>query len=239
VSSGRGLVIPRRLHLTAVVVAAAAIYGAANAASAAAATVANWQMNEPRGATTMHDSSGSNLSGAIGSAVVTGVVANGATGYRWTSEGRDGYRPERLVTVQSARLNPGTSSFAVTIRMSTGAGHQNIVQKGQAGTSGGMFKIDMVRGFVICLYKGSEGRAAIQSAQQVWDNRWHIVRCERRPTGVTLTVDGGTSRTNRGATGNIANSSPLSIGGKWRCDPPTVQCDYYVGRLDWVVVERL
>jgi Laminin G domain len=185
----------------------------------------------------MQDSGPSNLDGTIGSAVVTGVVTNGATGYRWTAKNRDGLRPERLVVVQSSRTNPDTASFAVTIRMYTGAGHQNIIQKGQARTSGGMWKIDMVEGRVICLFKGSEGRAAVRSAQTVWDNRWHVVRCERRPTSVKVTVD-GISRTNSGPTGTIANSWEMAIGGKSRCDPPTVQCDYYVGRLDYVRIEK-
>jgi hypothetical protein len=71
----------------------------AGVASAFGATIADWEMNEPSGARTMHDSSGSGLSGAIGSAVLTGVVTNGATGYRWLGTNKDGYHPERLVTV--------------------------------------------------------------------------------------------------------------------------------------------
>lgn len=187
----------------------------------------------------MHDSSDSNIDGKIGSAVVTGVVTDGATGYRWKGQNRDGYRPERLVTVQSSRLDPGTNDFAVIVRLMTGAGDQNIVQKGQARTSGGMFKIDMVKGHVICMYRGSEGRSAVRSPQTVWDHVWHRIRCERRGTRVLLTIDGGTPRVNSGATGRIANSWPLSIGGKWRCNGARVQCDYFVGRLDRVVVKKL
>ena len=186
----------------------------------------------------MQDSSGSGLSGSIGSAVQTGVTVGGAKGYRWPAQGKDGKRPERLVTVVSSLLNPGTASFAVTIRMRTGAGDQNIIQKGQSTTSGGMFKIDMVRGHVICMFKGSQGRAAVRSAQAVWDGAWHTVRCQRSSTGVSIRVDGGAARTTAGATGSIANSLALAIGGKLRCNPPTVQCDYYVGLLDRVVVEK-
>ena len=213
-------------------------FALSNPAAAAAATVADWRMNERSGAATMNDSGPSNLDGSIGSAVLTGVVTNGATGYRWTAQNKDGYRPERLVIVRSSLLNPGTASYAVTLRMYTGAGDQNIIQKGQAHTRGGMWKIDMVQGHVICMYKGSQGQGAVRSAQTLWDNTWHVVRCERRPTGVTLRVDNGTPRTNAGATGTIANSWELAIGGKSRCDPPAVQCDYYVGRLDYVRVER-
>jgi hypothetical protein len=208
------------------------------AASAYGAVVAQWEMNEPPGSTTMLDSSGSGVSGAIGSAVLTGVASLGETAYRWHWQNKDGLRPERLVTVDSPRLNPGTDDFAVTLRISTGSGDQNILQKGQTHTTGGMFKIDMVEGYVICMYKGSLGRSSIKSSQQIWDNNWHTIRCERKPDRVVLTIDGGVPRVNKGATGNIANNWALSIGGKWRCNPPTVQCDYYVGVMDKVFVER-
>jgi hypothetical protein len=204
----------------------------------AATTIADWEMNESSGARTMHDSGPLHLSGTIGSAVQTGVRAGGATAYRWSVHNKDGKHPERLVKVSSSRLNPGTGAFAVTIRLRTGAGDQNIVQKGQATTSGGMWKIDMVKGHVKCTFKGSQGRRGVSSRQTIWDSVWHTVRCERRSAGVSIKVDGGTSRTTAGATGRIANSSPLAIGGKSSCNPPSVQCDYYVGLLDRVVIRR-
>jgi Bacterial Ig domain/Laminin G domain len=196
-------------------------------------------MNEPPGSTTMTDSSGSNLSGAIGSAVLTGVVTDGATGYRWLGTDKAGVHPERLVIVNSPLLNPGTDDFAVTLRVYTGAGDQNILQKGQANTVGGMFKIDMLTGQVICMYEGSAGRAAVRSTQTIWDNAWHTIRCERRSTGVTLTIDGGPPKTTRKPTGNIANNWEFSLGGKSRCNGANIQCDYFVGRIDSIVVERL
>jgi hypothetical protein len=204
----------------------------------AATTVADWEMNEPAGASTMHDSGPSRLSGTIGSAVQTGVHVGGATAYRWSVKNKDGKHPERLVKVSSSLLNPGTGGFVVTIRLRTGAGDQNIIQKGQATTTGGMWKIDMVKGHVKCTFKGSQGRAGVSSRQTIWDSVWHTVRCERRSTGVSITVDGGSSRTTSGTTGKIANRSPLAIGGKSSCNPPSVQCDYYVGLLDRVVIKR-
>jgi hypothetical protein len=204
-----------------------------------ATTVADWEMNEAVGARTMRDSSSSNLSGTIGSAVQTGVVVSGAKGYRWSGRNKTGYHPERLVTVKSSLLNPGTGALAVTVRLYTGAGDQNILQKGQSRTAGGMFKIDMLKGIVYCTFKGSSGRAAVGSSQTVWNHVWHTIRCERRATGVTITVDGGTPRRVAKATGKIANNQPLAIGGKAVCNGTTIQCDYYVGLLDRVVVRRL
>jgi hypothetical protein len=214
------------------------VAGSWGAAAAFGATVADWEMNESSGATTMRDSSANDLSGSIGSAVVTGVVTNGATGYRWLGTNKDGYHPERLVKVSSSLLNPGTSDFVVTIRVFTGAGDQNITQKGQATTTGGYWKIDMVQGRVICLFKGSEGRSAIKSTQTIWDNAWHTVRCERNGTRVSLTIDSGTTRSNVSATGNIANSKVLAIGGKAACNGGSIQCDYFIGRLDYVRIEK-
>ena len=234
-SEGTSFAFCRSGLLIAVLLVASTSLGVA---SASGATIAAWKMNERPGARTMHDSSGSDIDGRIGSAVVTGVVTDGATGYRWRGQNKDGYHPERLVTVQSSRLNPGSGDFAVIVRLMTGAGDQNIVQKGQARTAGGMFKIDMVEGHVICMYRGSQGRSAVRSRQTVWDRVWHTIRCERRGTRVLLTVDGGTPRMNSGATGRITNSSALSIGGKWRCNGANIQCDYFVGRLDRVVVKR-
>ena len=225
----------RRFVLTGVVVACA-VTSAGRAL--AARTIADWEMNEAAGATRMHDRGPNNLSGRIGSAVRTGVSAGGAKAYRWSSRNMAGKHPERLVKVSSSLLNPGKAAFVVTIRLRTGAGDQNIVQKGQATTSGGMWKIDMTNGHVHCTFKGSRGRVGVGSRKRVWDSVWHTVRCVRRSTGVSIRVDGGTPRRTAGATGRIANSSRLSIGGKASCDPPRVECDYYIGLLDRVVVRR-
>ena len=35
----------------------------------------------------------------------------------------------------------------------------------------------------------------------------------------------------------IANSWPLSIGGKTVCDQRSVGCDYYAGELGWVRID--
>jgi len=65
-------------HVLGKSLAAAVILTLAVAAPASAATLADWEMNEPSGATTMIDSSG-HVNGTIGSAVKTGVSVMGAT----------------------------------------------------------------------------------------------------------------------------------------------------------------
>jgi Ca2+-binding RTX toxin-like protein len=197
-------------------------------------------MNEPPGATTMHDSSGSGLNGTIGSAVLTGIVTDGATGYQWPSGNRSGVHTERLITVDSSRLNPGIANFTFIMRFKTSSfGDQNIVQKGQAKTGGGQWKIAIKKGKIVCNFLGVVHRSAVWSNEIIADNKWHTVRCDRRTTGVTQTIDGGTPKTNRNWTGSISNTWPVSIGGKPKCDGGvTVGCDYYVGFIDRVVLIR-
>jgi hypothetical protein len=220
--------------------AAFTLAASAGAASASGAVIADWEMNESPGATTMQDSRGSGLSGAIGSAVVTGVVTDDSTGYRWPSENRWGSaHPERLVKVDSSLLNPGTADFSVVMRLYTASfGDQNIVQKGQATTNGGQWKIAIKKGKIVCNFLGVVHRSAVWSREIIADSKWHTVRCDRRTTGVTITVDGGAPKTNANWTGSISNTWPVSIGGKPKCDAVTVQCDYYVGRLDYVRIEK-
>jgi hypothetical protein len=212
----------------------------AGATPALGATIARWEMNEPSGATTMHDSSPANLSGAIGSAVETGVVTDGATGYQWLSANRSGVHTERLVKVDSSRLNPGIANFTFIMRFKTSSfGDQNIVQKGQAKTNGGQWKIAIKKGKIVCNFLGVVHRSAVWSNEIIADNTWHTVRCDRRTTGVTITIDNNPPKTNHNWTGSISNTWPVSIGGKPKCDGGvTVGCDYYVGFVDRVVIER-
>lgn len=223
---------------TAMVAAAAVVVTATAASAIASTTVAAWQLNEPSGASTMIDSSGFRLHGDIGDEVVTNTWFNGSRGYHFTGLNTSYRNPERLVTVPDhPLLDPGSGDYAVTIRLRTGAGGGNIVQKGQSGTAGGFFKIDMSKGIVYCVFRGSAGQRAIGSGTPVNDKQWHTIRCERRADGVYITVDGKVTRSTKGRTGTISNSYPLSIGGKTSCNQRTVGCDYFIGILDSVRVE--
>jgi hypothetical protein len=234
---GRSFALRRWGPVIAVLLVGSAAVGVG---SAAGAKIAEWEMNEGPDATRMHDSSGSNIDGKIGSVVVTDVVADGRTGYRWPAGNLDEVNRERLVSVESSRLNPGRGDFAVFARFSTTFhGHQHILQKGNSGTVGGLWKLPIKQGKVGCFFLGSRDRAAVFSRETVWDGAWHTVRCERRRTGVTIIVDGGQPKTNAKWTGKIANTWPTSIGGKWFCRLPEVHCDYYVGLIDRIVVKRL
>jgi hypothetical protein len=227
-----------RALLAAVLLVVSASAGA-EAALGAWTKVAAWHMNEGPDATRMRDSTGHGHRGTIGADVETGVPVSGANrAYSWPDGNLAVENPNRLVTVGSRGLNPLRDGFAVTLRLKTTALDQNIIQKGQAAPAATMWKIEMVNGRVFCLFKGAAGRRAIGSRGTVSDGNWHTVQCIRRFRGVTIIVDGGTPRTERGRTGRIANTYPVAIGGKSICNPPNVQCQYYVGLLDRVIVRR-
>jgi hypothetical protein len=220
--------------------------GAASPAGAAATTVlADWQMDEPPGAQTMVDSSGNGIDGAIGSAVLTGVVFDGATGYRWpfTRPNEPPAKPERLVQVPDGRLNPGSGDFAVTVRFRLTNSFGNIIQKGQSGARGGYFKWEIPNGRLMCLFKGvgAGGGFLVRSVNsgtiRLNDGAWHTVRCERTSSGVTMTIDETTTLTTSGWSGNISNNVPLTIGGKLNCDQNRITCDYFTGNIDFVRIE--
>ncbi|WP_432967477.1 laminin G domain-containing protein [Dactylosporangium sp. CA-233914] len=223
----------------ATLVATAAGAGAAVEAPAGH-TVARYEMNEPAGARTMLDSSGHGLNGVVGSEVLTGVGVGGATGYRFTRLEPDTppTHPRHLATVAGApELNPGNRDFAVTVRLRTQYHFGNIVQKGQATVGGGNFKLQIPNGIVQCLFRGDRGSVIVSSRSRLNDGAWHTVRCERVESGLSLVVDGRTEARRSGRTGYIANSWPLSIGGKTSCDQENVGCDYYAGDLDYVQLE--
>ncbi|MCU0299958.1 MAG: LamG domain-containing protein [Candidatus Nanopelagicales bacterium] len=205
-------------------------------------TVAYYQMNENAGATVMVDSSGSGLNGTIGSAVQTGVVYAGATGYRWrwTKPNQPPAQPQRLVTVaDNGKLDPGTSTYSVTIRYRTTKAFGNIIQKGQNKTTGGYFKFQAPKGVLKCLFKGSNGEQRTASSKvPLNDGQWHTVTCKRNAKQVSMWVDGVVTSRANGTTGSISNNQPLSIGGKNTCDQISITCDYFVGDIDYVKIEK-
>jgi Laminin G domain len=204
----------------------------------AATTVALWNMNEGAGATVMTDNSGQGLNGSIGSDVVPGTSTDTGRGYRFPAPPDRGKHDSHLAVVpDSPALDPGTGNLSVTVRLRTGAGNQNIVQKGQANISGGYYKIDMVQGVPICLFRDiNNATSAKKWTKPIWDGHFHTIRCARQGKVVSISVDGAPARTNVRAIGSVANSKSLSIGGKLYCNPPAVGCDYFVGAIDSVEI---
>jgi len=221
-----------RLMLIAGAVAACSLLPA-GPASAALTAVANWQMNEEPGATTMGDRSGNKTTGRIGDQVDVG-------GGDYTFAAHTGTTPSRrVVTVPDKdSLDPGTAHFVVSLRFRTSARDGNLIQKGQSGIAGGFWKVEVHEGRMTCHFRDAAGNtAAVRTVGQVTDGAWHTARCERTASGVSLTVDGvRTARTD--AIGTVSNGAVVAIGGKLKCNWGSVGCDPFVGALDWVVVRR-
>jgi PKD repeat protein len=211
----------------------------------ATATVADWQMNEPAGATVLTDSSGNAVHGVVGSAIQTGYVDGAVTAYHWsnTQPNQPPPKPERLVQVADDRLNPGDEDYAVTVRFRTTRTFGNIIQKGQATNPGGYFKWQIPQGKLVCKFKGVDENGVfisktVNSGEHLLnDGLWHTVRCERKGNQVIMTIDGTIERKGNGPTGSISNDVPLTIGGKLNCDQIDVTCDYFVGEIDYVTIE--
>jgi hypothetical protein len=216
-----------------------ALCSVAPARAATGRTVAYWRMNESPGARTMVDSSGNGMRGTIGREVRAGVRVNGVTGYRFDRIEPDTppARPGHLVTVPDrADLDPGTRDFTVSLGLRTTGKFGNIVQKGQATVAGGNYKLQIPNGIAQCMFRGSSGFLQVNAPRRINDGRWHLVRCTRTDQGLTLSIDGSTVARREGRTGRIANSWPLTIGGKTDCDQIEVGCDYYAGDLDFIEI---
>jgi hypothetical protein len=188
----------------------------------------------------MMDSSGNGLNGSIGSAVITG--ADTGSGYQFKAV-TDGLKHDEHLAVvpddPAGRLDPQSGDFSVTARFKTGAGNQNVVQKGQANMKGGYWKIDMNHGIPICLFRDSVGViSAKQWGKTIWDGIVHSVTCAKTVNAVSISVDGALAQKNVKTLGNIDNTKELSIGGKLYCSPPSVGCDYFVGVIDSVKIVR-
>lgn len=219
-------------------------------AAAFAGVVGDWQMDEVAGSTLMVDTSGNGLNGTIGPDVVLHEATdNGGWGYRFKGDWWV-VNTNRLVQWNDdARLDPGTSPYAVTIRIKTGALDPNIIQKGQANQTGGYWKLALKQGWPRCHFRDSTGATKAigfvndpRPETKVADGQWHTLRCERTSTGVRMTIDYGQpdaiSKFIRGTIGNVDNTRPLVLGGKLYCDGKTVTCDYYAGAVDWVTIEK-
>lgn len=212
----------------------------ATAAAAASATVAHWAMEEGPGATRLVDSSGNGLHGTIGRDVATGSAVGGDRVHRfaWKLPDAPPANPHRLNTVADRPLlDPGSGAYSVSLRFRATHHSGNIVQKGQATTPGGSWKIDAEDGVLHCQFRGASGTRTVSSGRNVMDGRWHTVRCERSGNTLTLTVDGAVTQRRTGATGRIDNSHPVSIGGKHSCNQASIGCDYFSGDIAWVRVE--
>lgn len=198
--------------------------------------VLDLELDDAAGATAALDSSGSQHEGAIGSHLaMNGSYAD------WDRHAPDegiAYHDDHLIAVSDdsdGSLDPGTSTFIVTMRFRTKGYIGNVIQKGQAHTTGGQVKVQGHKHRLSCMFRTSDGMATATSGSiAVNDNHWHLMRCVRTSSSVTVFIDG--VKTNRidHHTGNLDNTMPWTIGGKADCDAVKVTCDYFSGEIDFV-----
>jgi Concanavalin A-like lectin/glucanases superfamily len=226
----------------AVLVASTSMLWASGGAVGAATSVTHdYEMNEPAGATVMKDTGTTRVNGKIGSGVTTGVHVSGATAYRFPflKPNTPPAHPEHLVSVpDSPSVDPGNSNYSIEIRYRTTNAFGNLIQKGQAQTSGGQIKIQLPKGRPSCYFLGSAGRVGAGGPRALNDGRWHLLRCTRTNSAVDLYVDGVRVGHKNGVSGDLDNSFPLTIGGKPRCDQIKVTCDYFSGDVDYVRITK-
>lgn len=212
--------------------------------AAAAAVTLDLELNEPAGSTVAVDGSGLGHSGAIGDHIrMNGSYADWD---RHSPDSRTYYGADHLIMVDDAAdgsLDPGSQIFSVEFRYRSTDKFGNVLQKGQARAPGGQIKFQQPQGFLSCMYKSPTSQAAIKSTIALNDGQWHVIRCDRTPTEVTLYVDGVFNKRIRKATGTIDNAKPWTIGGKFECDPndPTQgadSCDYFPGDIDYVILSK-
>lgn len=216
------------------------------AGAAGEGTLADWRMDEPEGARLMSDGSGNGLDGIIGTGVRTGRVDGETIYYQWPFRppNQPPADPERLIQVQDPRLNPGVDDYAITLRFRTTHSFGNILQKGQAGSPTGYFKLEIANGNLRCLFRGLDPdgalvRRSVTSGDTLLnDGAWHVARCARSGVWLTLTVDGQILDRRLGPLLSVANDVPFVIGGKLNCDQVRITCDYFSGDVDFVAIAK-
>ena len=208
--------------------------------TAASSSTVRWEMNEGHGARTMRDSGGHSVNGTIGSEVQTGTTYDGATGYTfpYLKPNTPPTHPQHLVKASSSLLNPGSGYWSIEIRYRTTHAFGNLIQKGQATTAGGQFKIQLPGGRPQCYFKSGAGKDGVGYRTPIDNGNWHTLRCVKTSNSVTLYVDGVKRGSKVGPIGNLSNSYPLTIGGKPYCNQRSVSCDYFSGQVDYVHITK-
>jgi PKD repeat protein len=218
-----------------------AVVVAAPAEALASRTVAFYSMDEAPGSRVLLDSSGNGRNGTIGTDVTSGAMYQGATAHRFATHlPEDGAFPGHVDRIPNAAdLNPDSGDFSIEVRLRTSYRFGNILQKGQGATAGGYWKLENPEGLPRCLFRGGNGASRTgYSTVPINDGQWHTIRCNRTSTFVEMFIDGVRQSRLTGPTGTISNTWELTVGGKGACDGVTVTCDYFVGDIDYVRIEK-
>jgi Laminin G domain len=237
--------IPATLGACAVATTLGLLLPSSVAVGSGSAAVARWEMNEGRNASVMHDATAHKLNGRIASrATEEGLTLRRHSHYHWSNRCATCGQVARGRVVKvsdDGRLeipNPDVT-YVLALRFRTTKPGGNYVQKGQATSDGGQIKVQAWEGKVECQFKGRSGAVVkTGSPKALDDGAWHTIRCVRTPHAVQEYVDGSRVDLDRGRTGLINNSLPLTVGGKLNCDQVKVECDYFSGSMDYIRIRK-
>ncbi|HVU29202.1 MAG TPA: LamG domain-containing protein [Sphingomicrobium sp.] len=207
-------------------VALAALLGSTPALAADPVPVATWNMDNDFGST-MEDYSGNGNNGTLYNVVTSGG------GYIFDGSS------SMVIVPASPSLIPGTQDFSYTVQFQTdrvpaSGMDYDLIRKGQDGTPGGGFKVELIRSngkaVAFCRINDSRGKsAALTDKTNLADNKLHTIKCARTGKTMTLKVDSKSSLKKRDISiQSISNNSDVTIGAKLP-DGEGPQNDWYIG----------
>ena len=194
--------------------------------------VARWSMSESASATTMVDSSPNHNDGAIAKQVLRAQPGFSGFGYGFAGDGG------RVTVPDSTTLNPEDQPYSVSlyfkssVRPSSSVGDYDLIRKGLASTSGGDWKIEVLRnGHAYCHFRGS-GSVNLEGNSSVVTGSWHSIACSTSSTGTKLVVDGKTQASSSKRPGKVKNTASLLVGAKNSTE------DLTTGTLDEITITK-
>jgi hypothetical protein len=187
--------------------------------------VAQWNMDEPAGSTTMLDSSGNGNNGILENGVQVGVAGETGTAYLFSGQ-------SYVDVPNSGSLNPGTASVDISFWLNTThlptSGDYDLVRKGVYPDQ--EYKTELLQsGQLACAFTGSAGTVTAIGGPSLADGAWHHVECVKTDFQVQLSIDGVVVATTSGSAGSIATSDDATLGAH-------PGYDYYQGTLDDVTL---
>ena len=112
------------------------------------------------------------------------------------------------------------------------------MQKGQAQTSGGQWKIQNPGRHPVVPLQGLRRAGGHRRADPAQRRAVAHLTCVLTSTGVTMYVDGVYRNRKNGTAGTIDNAIPMTVGGKIDCDQIDITCDYFSGQIDFIKITK-
>jgi hypothetical protein len=222
----------RLIRLAVAVVSATVMMVVFAGTAEAATTAALYHMTDP---TRLVDSSANANNGTT--ANITSVPGSSGKGYHFNGSSSVATVPD------SPSLNPGTANLRLTARVRftsppTAVGDYDLIRKGQAGTTGGQWKMEIFPpssntslSTAFCLFQDvNRTTASVRDTKDLDDGAWHTISCVKTATQVKVIVD-GVAHSVTAKLGSISNNKPLVIGSQ------SGGGDWYNGDMDEVSVQ--